>query len=310
MQSRRDFLKKIGLASSLLTIGGFPLSALAKNEDDYLVILHTNDTHSRLEPFPASNKQFPNMGGIAARKTVIDQFREQHKNVLLVDAGDLFQGTPYFNIYKGEPEMKALSMLGYEAATMGNHEFDLGMEGFEAQLKHATFPFITSNYDFEQTILKGKTKPYHIIEKGKFKIGIIGLGVNLYGLAAKYNYQNMKYLDPIMVAEKYGRMLKEKHKCNMVVCISHLGYEYKNDKVSDLKLAESTTYIDAIIGGHTHTFLDRPTIIKNKIGKEVVINQTGWGGVKLGALYFELGQNNFPKLSKFNTVVLSKQTIG
>lgn len=310
MSSRRNFLKQLGIGSGLLSMGSFPFEALAKKDKEYLVILHTNDTHSRLEPFPSSNKQFPNMGGIAARKTVIDQYRNAHKNVLLVDAGDLFQGTPYFNLYKGEPEMKALSLLGYEAGTMGNHEFDLGLEGFAAQLPHANFPFITSNYDFDHTILRGKTKNFHIIEKGSFKIGLIGLGVNLYGLAAKYNYEKMKYLDPITVAEKYGRLLKEKHGCNMVVCLSHLGYEYKTDKISDLKLAANTTYIDAIIGGHTHTFLEEPRVVKNKIGKEVVINQTGWAGVKLGALFFELGQNNLPKLTKFNTVILSKQTIG
>lgn len=312
MSNRRTFLKKSLMGSTLLFAGNFPFAALAaaNNKTHKLIILHTNDTHSRLEPFPSNDKHFPGMGGIAARKTIIDKVRAEEENVLLLDAGDIFQGTPYFNIYKGEPEIKAMSLLGYDCATMGNHDFDAGLEGFDAQLKHANFPFVTSNYDFSNTILDKKTKAYHIIQKGQIKVGIFGIGVQLYGLVPKNSYGKTRYNDPINVANKTAKELKEKNKCDFIICLSHLGYEYKSNKISDLKLAKKTTNIDLIIGGHSHTFLAEPTRVKNAINEEVIINQVGWGGVKLGHLTFEFDAIKTSKKLKSHTVISTKQTIG
>lgn len=309
--NRRDFLLNTILTGGLLSIGQFPFKSLAKSKETItLHILHTNDTHSRLDPFPANDKNFPNMGGIVARKKIIDDIRAQAEHVLLLDAGDIFQGTPYFNLFKGEPEMKAMSLLGYDCATMGNHDFDLGLEGFDKQLPHANFPFVTSNYDFDKTILKGKTKKYHIIQKGNLKIGIIGLGVQLYGLVPQDAYAKTKYLDPITTANNITKHLKNKENCDFIICLSHLGYQYEFDKVSDLKVAAETEYIDLIIGGHTHTFLDKPTIVKNKLGHDVIVNQVGWGGVNLGHLIFEFEKNKFKNQLKQHTVISMKQTIG
>ena len=309
MSNRRTFIRNAALGGSLLLAGSFPFSALAQRKKTRLVILHTNDTHSHLEPFPANDKHFPGMGGIAARKAVIDDIRAKEEHVLLLDAGDIFQGTPYFNLYKGEAEIKAMSLLGYDCATMGNHDFDAGLDGFNTQLQHANFPFVTSNYDFENTELKGKTKKYHIINKGDLKIGIIGIGVQLYGLVPKESYGKTRYMDPVKTANETAKFLKNNKKCNFIICLSHLGYEYKTDKISDLKLAALSENIDLIIGGHSHTLLTEPTIIKNRQNKNIIINQVGWGGVKLGHLIFEFDTKKTTNKLNSHTVISMKQTI-
>jgi len=253
-----------------------------------LTILHTNDTHSNIDPFPANHAKFPNCGGVVWRNKIIQKIRSQEPNVLLLDAGDIFQGTPYFNKYKGVLEMTLMSKMGYEASTMGNHEFDIGLDGFKNARQYANFPFICSNYDFSKTILNDQTVPYKIIQKGKIKIGIIGLGVELEGLVSQMSYKNTLYLDPITIANKYAQYLKDKG-CHCVICLSHLGFQYADvTKISDQLLARSTRNIDVIIGGHTHTFLEVPVEETNLDGKTVVINQVGWAGVNLGRidLYF------------------------
>jgi 5'-nucleotidase len=305
MQTRRDFLKTIGIGSGLLALNSFPFEAFAA-DDFTLTILHTNDTHSRLEPFPADDKKFAGQGGVAARAAAIKQIRNEQQHVLLVDAGDIFQGTPYFNEYKGEPEMKAMSMMGYDCATMGNHDFDLGIEGFLQQLPHANFPFVVANYDFKRTALYQKVKPYTIIKKGPLKIGIFGLGVQLYGLVPKENYKGIWINDPISTATAVVHKLKHKEKCDLIICLSHLGFEYEHSKVSDKVLAEKTEDIDLIIGGHTHTFLEEPFVAKNKVGKSVLINQVGWAGLRLGRIDLHFNHKKKIKSTKSNTVILGK----
>lgn len=251
-----------------------------------LTILHTNDTHSNIDPFPANHAKFPNRGGVVWRHELIQKIRSEEEHVLLLDSGDLFQGTPYFNKYKGVLEMKLMSEMGYEASTMGNHEFDLGLEGFKNAKRYAKFPFICSNYDFSDTILNGETIPHLIIRKGKLKIGILGLGVEMEGLVPKLCYENSKYLDPITVANEQAQLLKDKG-CHFIICLSHLGFEYTDsNKVSDRILARSTKNIHLILGGHTHTFLEKPVEEINLDGEKVLINQVGWAGVNLGRLDF------------------------
>ena len=182
--------------------------------------------------------------------------------------------------------MKLMSEMGYEASTMGNHEFDLGLEGFKNAKRYANFPFICSNYDFSDTILNGETIPHLIIRKGKLKIGILGLGVEMEGLVPKLCYENSKYLDPIAVANEQAQLLKDKG-CHFIICLSHLGFEYTDsNKVSDRILARSTKNIHLILGGHTHTFLEKPVEETNLDGEKVLINQVGWAGVNLGRLDF------------------------
>ncbi len=310
MQNRRSFIKRAAIGGSLLMAGSFPFESFAGEEKYKLTILHTNDVHSRLEPFPADGGKYDGQGGVASRAALIKQIRAEEEHVLLLDAGDIFQGTPYFNLYKGEPEIKAMSMMGYDAATMGNHDFDAGAEGFAKQLPHANFPILTANYDFTNTPLEGKTRPYTIIKKGKLKIGIFGIGIQLKGLVPDDAYGNTKYIDPIQTALTVSSHLKQREKCDMVVCLSHLGYEYDFNKVSDKVLAKETEYIDLIIGGHTHTFLDNPTIVRNKKGTETVINQVGWAGLRLGRLDYTFDHKKSTNLLNTQSVIVRKETIG
>ena len=298
------------MGSGLLVANNFPFENLAASNIQRLTILHTNDVHSRLEPFPMDGGKYEGQGGVAMRAALIEKIRREEQHVLLLDAGDIFQGTPYFNLYKGEPEIKAMSMMKYDAATMGNHDFDAGVEGFAKQLPHANFPIVIANYDFTETALEGKTKPYQIFTKGKIKIGVFGVGIKLKGLVPEDAYGRTKYIEPIQIAKSISEKLKKKEKCDLVICLSHLGYSYNYNKVSDMILAKETEHIDLIIGGHTHTFLDRPTVMKNKIGKEVVINQVGWGGLRLGRLDYIFDSKKSSNLSNAQSVILNKQTNG
>ncbi len=284
--NRRHFIKQTAAATALVGATGLT-SAFAKTRK--LTVLHTNDVHSYVDPFPITHPKYPNRGGVARRAAMIEQIRST-ENVLLLDAGDIFQGTPYFNYYGGELEFKLMSMMGYDLATLGNHDFDNGIEGFHAMLPHAQFGFVSANYDFSNTVLSGLVPPYRIFDKGGIIVGVFGLGVELAGLVDKKLYKETRYLDPVGIAQDMARKLKFEKRCDIVICLSHLGYQYKNDpeKISDVKLAGLTSDIDLIIGGHTHTFLDKPTIAKNRDGKDVLINQTGCYGVNMGRIDFIL----------------------
>ncbi|EAZ95902.1 possible secreted 5'-nucleotidase [Flavobacteria bacterium BAL38] len=290
---RRDFIQKTAASSALLGLTGMSLSSFSSPDTKKITILHTNDVHSHIDPFPVDHPKNPNMGGAARRAAIIESIRKEEKNVLLLDAGDIFQGTPYFNYYGGELEFKLMSMMQYDLATMGNHDFDNGIDGFYAQLPHAKFDFVSANYDFKNTVLNDIVKPYKIIMKDGIKIGIFGLGVQLDGLVDKKLYKETVYNNPIEVAQDMTKILKEEKKCDLVICLSHLGFKYKDDpeKPSDIMLANKTKNIDLIIGGHTHTFLDKPVIEKNSEGKEVLINQVGCFGVNLGRIDFYLSKD-------------------
>jgi 5'-nucleotidase len=286
---RRDFIKNTAATSSLLTFGGLSLTSFdAVEKIKKLTILHTNDTHSHIDPFPADDPKNPNQAGAARRASIIEKIRAEEENVLLLDAGDIFQGTPYFNYYGGELEFKIMSMMQYDLATLGNHDFDNGIDGFYAQLPHAKFDFVSANYDFKNTILEGIVKPYKIFKKAGLKIGVFGLGVELEGLVDKKLYKETVYNNPIDITKDVVRQLKEIEKCDLIICLSHLGFKYTNEpeKICDVLLAQKTKDIDLIIGGHTHTFLDKPVVEKNTEGKEVLINQVGCYGINLGRLDF------------------------
>jgi 5'-nucleotidase len=288
--NRRDFLTNTTLAGGLIVSRGFNLLSLGDASNSIkLTILHTNDVHSRIEPFPMDGSKNQGLGGAARRASVIKSIREKEDHVLLLDAGDIFQGTPYFNFFGGELEVKLMSSMGYDGATMGNHDFDAGIEGFEKQLVHANFPFIISNYDLSDTVLNGKTLPYKLYKKGGLTIGVFGLGIELDGLVPASLYGDTQYLDPLATAKKMATKLKLEMGCDYVICLSHLGYKYQEQKVSDTILARETEHIDLIIGGHTHTFLDKPERVANRAGQPVLITQVGWAGILLGRMdvYFE-----------------------
>jgi len=291
---RRTFIKNTAATSALVTLSGISLSSFTSVKERKITILHTNDVHSHIDPFPENHPKNPAMGGVARRANLIEQIRKEETNVLLLDAGDIFQGTPYFNYYGGELEFKLMSMMKYDLATMGNHDFDNGIDGFYAQLPHANFEFVSANYDFKNTVLNGIVKPYKTFIKDGIKIGVFGLGVQLEGLVDKKLYKETVYNNPIEVATDISKTLKNEEKCDLIICLSHLGFDYKNEpeKPSDMKLATSTQDIDLIIGGHTHTFLDKPIIKTNKVGKQVVVNQVGAYGINLGRIDFYLSDDS------------------
>ena len=289
--NRKTFIKNSIYGSAAV---GLALNNFSCSSHKNITILHTNDVHSHVEPFSKDHSEFPNKGGFERRATLISKIRRQNPNTLLFDAGDIFQGTPYFNFYGGEIEFKLMSMLGYDAITIGNHDFDNGMDGLDKQLPNAKFDIISSNYDFKNTILESKVSDYKIYNKSGVKIGVFGLGIELEGLVSKDLYKETKYLDPIDIANDTAKKLKETENCDIVICLSHLGYKYEKfpNKVSDLNLAKSTKNIDLIIGGHTHTFMNKPVVVKNNVGNDVLINQVGCFGLYLGRIDFSFDSDN------------------
>lgn len=284
MNNRRTFIKQMLAGSASLM--ALPAQAMS-NKAEKITILHTNDLHSRIEPFSELDPKYANLGGLSRLSTMIDEVRKTEKNVILLDAGDIFQGTPYFNLFGGELEFKLMSNMQYDASTLGNHDFDNGVDGLIDQLPHAKFPFINCNYDLNQSNLNEHVLPYKIINKSGIRIGILGVGIELDGLVDKNNYGNIIYLDPIENANRIAAYLKTQEKCDLVICLSHLGYEYdKSDIVSDIHLASKTKNIDLILGGHTHTFFEKPKKYKNVEKKKVLLNQVGWAGINLGRIDF------------------------
>ncbi len=300
---RRKFIKQTTASLALAGVGGLTFKS-CETKPKHITILHTNDTHSQIEPFDTSHHKFSNKGGVARRASLVQKVRKENPNTLLLDAGDIFQGTPYFNYFGGEIEFKLMSLLKYDAATMGNHDFDNSIEGFHNQLPNANFDFVCANYDFKNTILNTLVKPYKIFFKDGIKIGVFGLGIELQNLVSPELFKETNYLDPIEITKDITRELKENENCDLIICLSHLGYHYKNtQKVSDLKLAAATKDIDLIIGGHTHTFLPKPTLVKNVNNETVIVNQVGAYGVNLGRIDFYFDNQSNKEISNKTIIV-------
>jgi 5'-nucleotidase len=286
---RRKFIKTGALGGTALGLGGLALHSCSSEPLRRITILHTNDVHSHIDPFPPSHPTFANLGGAARRATLIESIRQENPDTLLLDAGDIFQGTPYFNFYGGELEFRLMNRMGYQAATLGNHDFDNGLGGLLAQMPNASFSFLSANYNFENTLLEGRVEPYEVFVRNGVRIGVFGLGIQLQGLVLKELYGETKYLDPVEIARDVSRILREEENCDLVICLSHLGHRYENpDRVSDQVLAASTENIDLIIGGHTHTFMEQAEEALNRAGKTVLIQQVGCYGVRLGRVDFEV----------------------
>jgi len=291
--NRRKFIYNSSLAT--LSVVGLNSCNLV-NEDVKLTILHTNDVHSQIEPFPLNHNKYPNRGGFARRANIFKSLMKINPNTLIFDAGDIFQGTPYFNFFKGELELNLMKKMGYNAATIGNHEFDAGLSSLKTNILNNDFQFISSNYNFDNTELEGLVNKYKVYKKQGVKIGVFGLGIELNGLVSSSLYLETKYYDPVEIAKEMTTKLKKEKKCDLIICISHLGHSYQNDKISDLKLGKLTSDIDLIIGGHTHTLLKKPKIIKNSKNEDVIINQVGSNGVYIGKIDF-----NFSNLNKISS---------
>jgi 5'-nucleotidase len=260
---------KIYLFLSLFLLS---LSGFAQKE---ALILHTNDLHSQMEPVKESQ-----LGGMLRLATIVEQERETHPNLFLFDAGDFWMGTPYFNFFGGEIEIAMMNTMKYDAVTIGNHQFDMPLNFLAQRLSEAEFKVVLSNYDVKKTPLKNFVTPSAIIEKNGIKVGVIGVCVDLQGLAMPQNYPGMIYKDPVKTANKLAKKLK-KSGCDLVVCLSHLGYKYEN-AIDDIELAENSKNIDLIIGGHSHTHLKEADVRTNLQGKPVTIVQAGKAGAYLG----------------------------
>ncbi len=259
-------------------------AVLNMNAGTPLVLLHTNDTHSQLVPYKSDDKYNPNMAGIVRRAALIRDVRSKEANVLVVDAGDFVQGTPYFNLFHGDAEMSLMNKLGLDAITLGNHEFDNGIPFLTKMLKKAKFKVVSSNYDVSATPLKKFVRPWLIVKKGKLRIGIVSANINPTGLISPTNFSGINYLEPYETAEVKAAWLKSVKKCHVVICLSHLGFDNKGEAPDDIRLAEKTKSIDVIIGGHTHTFLRNPAKKVNAVGDTVLINQVGKGGIYVGRM--------------------------
>lgn len=284
MISRRKFVRHLSTAGAFLPIATTLTPFFDRAEFVRLTILHTNDVHSRVEPFPDDGSRNANRGGASRRAALIKKIRQEQPHVLLLDCGDMFQGTPYFNYFNGSLEIKLMNAMQYDVATIGNHDFDLGVEQLEKHLIDAEFEMVNGNYILQDSPIYDQVKPYTIRKKGGVKIGIFGVGIELEGLVPKSLYGDIVYQDPIKKAQEIADKLHHEEKCDFIICLSHLGYKYRNNKVSDVVLAESTRHINLILGGHTHTFLEAAVQHQNLDKKPVIINQVGWAGIMLGRL--------------------------
>lgn len=263
-----------------------------KDGEMLISILHTNDQHSQIDPLPA-NDRYAGLGGVARRATLVKRIRKENPNTLLVDAGDSFQGTPYFNLYKGEVEYKAMSAVGYDVVTLGNHDFDNGIEALADAMKFASFDFVSANYDVRGTAIEKRVKPYVVREFGGLRVGLFGLGIKLEGLNPPESFKGLKYIDPVRMARGAVRALREIERCSMVICISHLGYypRPKGDDLGDSQVVEQVDGIDFIASGHTHTFMKQPVLARQPSGKNTVIFQVGKSGIYLGRVDFTVKAN-------------------
>lgn len=297
---RRDFLASLGAAATATAVSGPSLRAAeaAPATSGRITLLHTNDTHSRIEPFGPGNGAISGLGGVARRATLVKQLRQQLGAVLLLDAGDTFQGTPYFNRYKGRLDYQLMRMVGYDAGTLGNHDFDNGvgllveaMESME-QLQHPNPPFAFVNCNFDckgAPALAKRLRPYLVREFPGLRVGITGVGVAFAGLVAPKNHEGITWKDPYESLRPVIKRLREVEKVDLVVVLSHLGYNLNGTAPDDLQMPGQVAGIDAVIGGHSHTFLDAPTRVKQANG-ETLVFQVGFGGVNLGRMDFAVAR--------------------
>lgn len=280
-------MKRIYILFAVLCIS----CTLAAQDVKELLILHTNDTHSRVEPIPVTNPnpEYADKAGFVRRATLIKEMRKQNKDLLLFDCGDFSQGSPFYNMFRGEVEVKLMNAMGYDAGTIGNHEFDFGLDNMARIFQLANFPVVCANYGVEGTVLEGIVKPYVILEREGIKIGVFGLSPALAGLVQAKNCVGIVFESPIEAAQRVANILKEQEKCDLVICLSHLGW--KGKPYSDETLIPSTRHIDIVLGGHSHSYFDKTLYYKNLDGKEIPLQQMGKNAVYVGTMKVKMEKN-------------------
>ena len=263
-------------------------SVVAVAQKKQLVILHTNDTHSCIMPLNPNlaDTALAGRGGFLRRMALIEDERAKTPGLLLIDSGDFSQGSPYYNFYKGEVEVELMNRMGYDVATIGNHEFDFGLENMARIFRMAKFPIVCANYDFTGTSVEGLVKPYTIIKRNGLKIGLFGLSPQPKGLVDTTKFVGVKYLDPVETARRMAALLKMKKTCDVVICVSRLGWE--NEELTDQMLVPATRDIDIVLGGHSHTYMKTLQYVKNVDGKDVPVDQNGKHGIWIGRIVLDL----------------------
>ncbi len=263
------------------------LSAMAQTEE--LVILHTNDTHSTVLPLSVNlnDTMKAGRGGFLRRVAVVREERAKEPDLLLFDSGDFSQGSPYYTLFEGDVEIGLMNMMGYDAATIGNHEFDFGLERMAETFRKADFPIVCANYDFTGTPVEGIVKPYVILERKGLKIGVFGVSPQLDGLVSAENYKGVKYLNPVAVASEVADKLRNDEKCDVVVCLSHLGWEVTKG-ADDRALTAASSNIDIVLGGHSHSYFENLQWVKNVNGRDVPVDQNGKHGIFVGKMVMTL----------------------
>lgn len=302
---RQEFIKKSMLltAGGMLAVPGFARNL--KQPEVRISILYTNDTHARIDPFPPNALNHAGLGGISRRATLIKEIRKHSPHNLLLDAGDVFQGTPWFNLFGGEKDLELMTKIGYDAMCLGNHEFDNGLDGFAEVAPAAGFPILCANYRVSGTPMDPFVRQFTVSDRGGVRFGIFGLGIRLRGLVSPELYGDIRYANPVAWAEALVDYLRDNYRCDYIICLSHLGYHYDDDRIDDRKLASQVNGIDLIIGGHTHTFLDQPQAVTTPNGEKTLVTQAGHSGIKLGRI--DLNLNGYGDLEH---VVAHQYTIG
>ena len=279
-------MKRIFRGIAMIAMLSF-MSLTASGQDKQLVILHTNDTHSTIYPLNPNlaDTMKAGRGGFIRRITMLREERKKNPDLLLFDSGDFCQGSPYFTMYKGDVEVELMNLMGYDAGAIGNHEFDFGLENMARMFRKLNFPILCSNYDFTGTVVEGTTRDYLILKRNGLKIGVFGLSPMMDGLVSTENCVGVRYLDPIEQANRVVTILKKK-KCDVIICISHLGWSTLNG-VDDQKLIAATTGIDLVLGGHTHTYFKTLQYVKNLEGKEIPVDQNGKHALFVGRMVLD-----------------------
>ena len=264
------------------------LNVQAQNKQ--LVVLHTNDTHSTILPLNPNlaDTMKAGRGGFIRRIAMLKEERRKNPDLLLFDSGDFCQGSPYFTLYKGDVEVGLMNLMGYDAGTIGNHEFDFGLDAMAKMFKNLNYPIVCSNYDFTGTVVEGLVKDYVILKRKGMKIGVFGLSPALSGLVSNDNCVGVKYLDPVKEANRVVDILKKK-KCDVIICISHLGWQ-DSDKDGDEYLVSGTRGIDLVLGGHSHTYFETLRYVKNLDGKEIPVDQNGKHALFVGKMVLEMSK--------------------
>lgn len=260
------------------------LLAGAQAKGKQLVILHTNDTHSCIFPLNKhlADTMLAGRGGFIRRAEMVRRERDKHPDLLLFDSGDFSQGSSYYSLYKGDVEVGLMNLMRYDAATIGNHEFDFGVENMARLFKKADFPIVCANYDFTGTALEGVVKPYVVLKRGGLKIGVFGLSPQLDGLVMAETCAGVKYNDPVKAANDVAKLLKEQEKCDIVVCLSHLGWDIIG--IDDTELMPQTRNIDIVLGGHSHSYFNEMEYVKDLDGREIPNDQNGKHGIYVGKI--------------------------